>query len=883
MKSKTMKHLFCRSAWAACLMGTAMMWQSCDDDTLTGQPSWLGESIYAQLESEGNYKTTLRLIDDLKLKDVLNHTGSRTVFVADDAAFEEWFRTNDWGVRSYQELQPAQKKLLFNSAMVNNAYLVELLSNVSANPPQSGLCMRRATALSVYDTVYTIRPDEMPATAAWDKHRNKSGLVLMKDNTTAPMIHFLPAFMEYHAITDRDLQIISGDSAATTADAWVNGKKIIERDITCKNGYIHKVDGVIEPTTNMAELIRKNSQTTRWSNLLDRFSAPYYDENTTKEYNRLYQNKDSVFVLRYYSEVSANSSQTAMTPDGEIIATAELLPFDPGWNQYMYVNTSGYDMHYDAGLMIVPTDEVLEYWFNEGEGKALKDQFGCWDSIPQKTLRELVAVNMVESFTDRVPSKFDNVLNDAQMKLGIKPENVVHSEMGCNGVVFTVNKVFTPSAYSSVTFPALIRENTLGVIYWAIDNLEFLPYLNSMESDYSLLLPTNTSMLCYLDPANYGEAQQTMLEFYYDETEKNVKARRFNCTVENGQIIKGGLVQPNVAETVILDRLEDLIDQLIVVGLVEEGGYQYYKTKGGTMLSVLNNGASFQGGWQIENSVELPSAQRYPEANGVSYELNGQMPFAATKSVYGTLSGVPEYEAFLELLLGGDPDAPKQNMLIASMGTTGQYKCGAAAEGNYNMALFDNYNYTVYVPSNEAIQELIDKGILPTWDDFNTYYAVSENPNATEEELAEAQVYRDVIVERITNFIRYHVQDNSVAINGAPALDVDGNELITNDYESMMINQENGRFYPLQVTAEKNSLTILDGAGQRVSVDTTPGFYNQLCREYWFQGSGFNRQIYMESDAVVHRIKGALRYAKDEVVGSWKTEADRRWWDEKNK
>ena len=290
MKSKTMKHLFCRSAWAACLMGTAMMWQSCEDDTLTGQPSWLGESIYAQLESEGNYKTTLQLIDDLGLKNVLNHTGSKTVFVADDAAFEEWFRTNDWGVRSYKDLQLSQKKQLFNSAMVNNAYLVELLSNVSANPPQSGLCMRRATALSVYDTVYTISPEEMPATAAWDKHRDKSGIVLMKDNTTAPMIHFLPAFMEYHAITDRDLQIISGDSLATTADAWVNGKKIIERDITCKNGYIHKVDGVIEPTTNMAELIRKNPQTTRWSNLLDRFSAPYYDENTTKEYNRLYQN-----------------------------------------------------------------------------------------------------------------------------------------------------------------------------------------------------------------------------------------------------------------------------------------------------------------------------------------------------------------------------------------------------------------------------------------------------------------------------------------------------------------------------------------------------------------------------------------------------------------
>lgn len=879
MKSKTMKHLFCRSAFAAYLMGTAVMWQSCDDDTLTGQPSWLGESIYAQLESEGNYKTTLRLIDDLGQKAVLNQTGSKTVFVANDDAYAKWFQDNDWGVSSYEQLSLAQKKMLFNSAMVNNAYLVELLSNVSANPPQTGLCMRRATALSVYDSVYTIKPSEMPATAAWDKHREKSGgIVLLKDNTTAPMIHFLPAFMEYHQITDQDLQIISGDKQATAADAWVNGKKIIERDITCKNGYIHKVDGVIEPTTNMAELIRQNPQTTRWSNLLDRFSAPYYDENATKTYNRLYQNSDSVFVLRYYSEVSA--AQTTETPNGEVVA--DLLPYDPGWNQYMYVNTSGYDMHYDAGLMIVPTDSVIEYWFNEGEGKALKDQFGCWDSIPQKTLRELLAVNMVESFTDRVPSKFDNVLNDAQMKLGIKPENVVSSEMGCNGVVFTVDKVFTPSAYSSVTFPALIRENTLGVIYWAIDQLEFLPYLNSMESDYSLLLPTNNTMLCYLDPANYGESQQTMIEFYYDEAEKTVKGRRYYCTIENGQIVKDGLVQPNVPENVILDRLEDLIDQLIVVGLVEEGGYQYYKTKGGTMLSVLNAGQAFQGGWQIENNVELPTATVYPAANGKSYELNGQMPFSATKSVYATLSGVPEYEQFLNLLLGGDPDAPKQNLLIASMGTTGQYKCGGAAEGNYNMSLFDNYNYTVYVPSNDAISELIGKEVLPTWDDFNQYYAVSENPNATDEQLAEAQVYRDVIVERITNFVRYHVQDNSVAINGAPALDVDGNELITNDYESMMINQENGRFYPLQVTAEKSSLTIVDGAGQRVSVDTTPGFYNQLCREYWFQGSGFTRQIYMESDAVVHRIKGALRYAKDEVVGSWKQEAAKRWADEKN-
>ena len=64
--------------------------QSCKDDDLilTGQPSWLGNSIYERLQDEGNYKYTLRLIDDLGEKDVLSHTGSRTLFVAADSAYE---------------------------------------------------------------------------------------------------------------------------------------------------------------------------------------------------------------------------------------------------------------------------------------------------------------------------------------------------------------------------------------------------------------------------------------------------------------------------------------------------------------------------------------------------------------------------------------------------------------------------------------------------------------------------------------------------------------------------------------------------------------------------------------------------------------------------
>ena len=177
------------------LLMCAWTLQSCKDDDLllTGQPSWLGNSIYERLSDEGQYKTMLRLIDDLGQHDVLSQTGSKTIFAANDSAFQVWFKNNLWGVSSYEQLSLSQKKLLLNNSMVNNAYLIELLSNVSANPPKEGLCMRRETATSIYDSVEVITPDMMPNTKAWAKYKEAGKSIrVMKDATTAPMIHLLP-------------------------------------------------------------------------------------------------------------------------------------------------------------------------------------------------------------------------------------------------------------------------------------------------------------------------------------------------------------------------------------------------------------------------------------------------------------------------------------------------------------------------------------------------------------------------------------------------------------------------------------------------------------------------------------------------------------------
>ncbi len=907
MKRKTIatrKRRWAARALCGLLLGaTAASLSSCKDDVLTGQPEWLGNSIYERLQEDGHYSTVLRLIDDLDQREVLAHTGSKTLFAAPDSAYNEWFKSNDWGVTRYEQLSTAQKKLLLNNSMINNAYLIELMSNVAGTPPVEGMAMRRETATSLYDSVYVMPVSEMPATKGWSELRARGKAVpILKDATTPPMIHFLPAYMTYNKITSEDLTILTNGKATSANEAWVNGKKVIERDLTCKNGYVQKVDGVIESSPNMAEILRQHPQMSMWSKLVDRFSAPYYNPEATREYNRIYNNEDSVFSLRYYSRRSVGGNPLTVMPDNTTQAPAQ-LSFDPGWNHYMYANTMGYDLHYDAGAMIVPTNEALQEWWDH-DGRDLQDEYKEWDSIPDATLAKLINVNMLDVFSETVPSKFETILNDAKDVLGITKADVDSCFMGCNGVVYLVNKVFTPAEYSSVAYPALAHESTMNIIYWAlsgadgnIGELNFLPYLLSMQSTYALLLPSNEAMKNYIDPSTYGNMQGDSIEapwqveFRYDRTKSisnRVQASRYNTTVDaDGNITQGSRAQETMASNVYQKMLADLVDQLIIVipqkgGKLEDyvrDGYSYFKTKGGTLLRVTmgdNGRLAFEGGWQIEhNSKKLETTEVFEKTNGNgrSYLLDTQMPLGSQKSLYMTLQEHPEYRAFQQLLSYGN---------LLSLKLNNKYNPANTKNGNQNMRLFDNYNYTVFVPSTEAIERLQSQQLLPSWEIFERDFTDDQehiNPATgtayenridslcyaqgwytrfarTDEDKSRVLANVDTCLTNIAaDFARYHVMDRSVAIGMAPETGMTGNS-----YESMKRNTVTGRFYPLMVDYDQTSLTVTDAKGNTQSVKRREGLYNNICREYWFEGTGFQARLFMGSDAVVHLIDEPLYY-----------------------
>ena len=161
------------------------------------KPSFLGESIFEELSNparnglQGTFNTYKKLISDLGESETLSRTGSKTIFPANDEAFDRFFQSNIWGVRSYEQLSNTQKKLLLYSSMIDNSLLLSMLPNVSSGTTDvvKGQAVKHQTSISVIDSVTHIDGKDLPKNNQyWDKYRQKSGGMYIVSDATRPMM-----------------------------------------------------------------------------------------------------------------------------------------------------------------------------------------------------------------------------------------------------------------------------------------------------------------------------------------------------------------------------------------------------------------------------------------------------------------------------------------------------------------------------------------------------------------------------------------------------------------------------------------------------------------------------------------------------------------------
>ena len=854
---------------AGVLMAGGGLFTSCTEYDLDEKnPAGWGSSIYSWLADQGNFTNTVQLIDDLDYRDVLAKTGSKTLFAADDAAFERFYQNNPWGVRNYSQLTKPQKKMLLFGSMIDNSIQINSLSTIQGTPLREGQCMRRFSALSEFDTVPILRPEDMPDNKYWRRHRESGkNMVCMEDGSAVPMIMFLEAQMVNNRITNEDYNFLFNNTTnRQSGDASINGIDVVEQNIRCANGFIHQTTDVVTPLPNMAELIATKPQVSIFNRIMERFCAPYPDKtpdqagSITADYNYNYDaSVDTVYTKRFFNQKIGQ--ETRETPDGGRIP-ARLL-FDPEWNSYYSANVKSTadgnaDEQRDMAVMMVPSDKaMMDYW--TGAGKPLSENFASWDDVDDETIIELLNVNMLPSFVSSVPSKFDGILNDANDKMGVKITDVDSVWMACNGAVYLTNKVFSPTRYVSVLFPPLINK-TMRILNWAVTQCKYNVYLNALGTDYSFFVPTNNALLEYIDPCSYGKESLQLLSFRWDETTKNDDERVY-AVVYNYDPVTG--IRDSIETTRnrgrIISCLKDILDTHIVIGKVWDGNNTYFRAKNGSGIRVTNPGdetiMTVEGSYQMNEGKPLRIARVYDQrreisgGNGKVYVLDSEPIMGTRKTVRDQLAAHPKYfQKFLDLL---DGSGLFEN--IHNLGT------GNAADdkacGGMNLSVFNTYHYTIYVPSNEAIQELQDAGKLSSWEKVEAKRDAGNIAGADADSI------------NIVNFLKYHIQDNAMYI---------GAEKESGDFETSLINKRN-RFCMLKTELTADEIHVQDSQDQinktyhtvtkKTYIDDNgkeQPLYNIQAREYLYNGNDATTatELYTTSSAVIHLIDKPLIYVE---------------------
>lgn len=854
-----MRKDFIRTKWrvalasvmlSACLGG----FTSCTQyDLDENDPEGWGASIYSYLEDQGNYSNTLNLIKDLGLKEVLAKTGSKTLFVADDDAYARFYAKNEWGAKSYADLTTSQKKMLLLGSMLNNVYQVHDLASVEG--PIEGQSIRRISSMSVFDTVAVVKPNQLPNmqdgdevhNKTWQKFKDRDSVVIMKDMTVSPITYFVEAALSNNKITNEDYYFLFNKKLTREgSDASVNGVKMEQQNIKCSNGFIHKMAEVIVPLKNMADLIASKPEVSKYNKLLQRFAAPFYiGKENTDQYNYLYnQAVDSVFEMRFFAD---KSHGTSLTTDDDLVVHQDLLRYDPGWNTYYNnpIPTADVAIEKDMGVMLVPTDSALQVYWEEGEGKVLKDQYEKWENVPNNVIIELLNNNMLYSFIASVPSKFDNILNDANDPMGITESAVKEVCLGNNGAVYITRTVFPPTSFVSVLYPAIINES-MRIMRWAVEKNNYKVYLNSLNvpEGYSFFIPTNDAFLSYVDPVSYAGSNAVLYKFHYDESLSNpVWASRFHYNLETGEV-GDSIDEIRNNDYVMQRKLKEVLDNHIVIGNVEDGN-TYYRTKGGQEIKVENaakgkNGMVVSGSLNIcEGKPGIPVNDIYDQTkkgNGKAYILNKPI-MTTNKTVLDILEEHPEMSKFRELLEGSS--------LVSEVNNKKMYV-------GVGMKPFNTYHYTVYVPTNDAIQSLINSFELPTWDNVQEAHEMGDTE--TEEKLT----------KKIEDFLKLHIQDYSLFIGAKPETE--------EGYETALINDK-GKFERVYSTLTKENITIKNSLNPSATgymeahVKKDGGLYNLMAREYLIDAESYdvNNQgllLYTSSTAVIHQIDKPLKVAK---------------------
>lgn len=494
-----------------------------------------------------------------------------------------------------------------------------------------------------------------------------------------------------------------------------------------------------------------------WIHKINRVLVPPNNHDDILEIHSAYSTFRELVERNTYYQFSSNYT-TAQNNDGDVDEDGILDSLFLKMNSIFPAGSApdleniGYDGYQNVLTLFAPTNEALQQFMTD-RTKGYESILDIGDYWINWYLSHYIGTNYWPSQFNTLTMDWEWDLTSSIWDCNITEGDIHYSVMASNGPFCGLNKYLLPKIYESVAEPIIGDKDyewfTDMLVFYLVDKL-----LNEENLVFTLFVPSNAALRAAGYTFRTGIGGYGL---YNDASPLTPVSPRVARDIVNTHVVFGELTEEDFEEGTFIEA-----SQNTYIGITREG--------------------IFAGGDLTPSSV---APAEYVNGKGILYRIDRMMvsPHLSIFEIISNPGSYPQYQKFYQLCYESGLIVLDENSLPSSLD---------------NLSV--GTSYSCFIPTNEALEEGISNGLIPT------------DPDSLQQ------------------FVRYHFMDGVVFDDGKSS----------GTFNTTRIDEESGYlFNTIEIVNEKYQLRVIDHIGNTRTVTTAN---------------------HMAEDGVIHQIDSYLLF-----------------------
>ncbi|HEY5593471.1 MAG TPA: fasciclin domain-containing protein [Paludibacter sp.] len=651
-----------------------------DKDAYFERPGWLEPPIYQVLQNQGKFTNYLKCVDRTLYASILKTGGLYTVFAPNDEAFAKYLVSKN--LASVSDIPDSLVTKIVSYSIVYNNYSFAHLTDVLNRGWDSLASTKKKT--TYYESIHQ---EKILGKTAWAFDMPIYSLNL-QNNKYIPF-YLSPVFENGRSASQAKVDFEMFYNTPYTGRN-VQSASILTQDMYAENGVAHEVDQVLEPLPTLEKLLDNPdySEFKRIINQTDITGNPYFisytfSKDATSYFNLAFPTKNinEVFT-KYYSGLSVwiNVERTFTSAADENGGSTIFAPNNAAVTKFY---TDKLAIFYPGGIQNVPP-QILLYFINAQMTNDLvwpdtyKGSLNAWgESFNGKGN---LGADFNKADYPTVAPASNGLFYGSNNYIKSSYFETVFSEIFLNPNYSYLNNAF--NAYFSLTLQQELRKCELN---------------GNLQENYTVLLPTTEQLQSdgfnwvWLSGSTFGftntnsligtfDAPTRMQRLVRSHIFKRLKNQQVNCALTNF------ITDPGFASAY--------------------GGYSFAVNDYGDMIRYKNNQIQMVGNFDDNDVVTATPYKTF--LNGQVFKIDKMLQYSKRVSLPTVPEGYKSKDLLTYIM-----DASSKNVFMDKFKN---YLILCLKGETTDLAgLSNDVTYTIFVPTNTAMDKAVANGDLPDY------------------------------------------------------------------------------------------------------------------------------------------------------------------------